>query len=90
MKLMKIVTKKAFDKGYQKLSPKVKLKVKQQLLLFIQDPFHPSLRNHSLKGRLIGLRSLVVTDDLRIVFRVYDSYDLVEFIDIGGHARVYG
>ena len=40
---------KLFDKSYSKLSDKLKIKVKQTLILFTQNKFEQKLNNHALK-----------------------------------------
>ena len=52
--------------------------------LFRQNPLHPSLRLHPLKGALSGLWSLSITKGYRIVFERMGGGDIL-FISIGKH-----
>lgn len=51
--------------------------------LFRENPFHPLLRTHKLKGRLADLYSFSVDATYRVVFKFYNS-DVI-FLDIGSH-----
>lgn len=57
--------------------------------LFIQDPFHASLKTHKLSGKLKDLWSFSVEYDLRIIFYFEDKNSKAVFIDIGSHDEVY-
>ena len=48
---MRIIYHRIFKKKLLKLTKKLQVKAKETVLLFREDPFHPSLRNHALKGR---------------------------------------
>ncbi len=87
---MKIRYHKNFQKSFYKLDPKLKNKVIQKIQLFQDDVFHPLLKNHSLKGDMLGKRAFSVTGDVRIIFEEQDDYALVLFLDLGGHTQVYG
>ena len=86
---MKIEYHRHFKKQYKKLPEYLKLKTEQVVQRFIEDPFATSLNNHVLTGRMKDLRSISVTGDLRIVFREFDGYTVVLFLEIGGHGKVY-
>jgi addiction module RelE/StbE family toxin len=51
--------------------------------IFKENPFHPSLRPHPLKGRLRGLWSISVNMQYRIIFQLEKNE--VVFISIGKH-----
>ncbi len=86
---MKIKYHRKFDKAYKKLPAGLKKKTKQALRRFIQNPTHPSLRNHALTGRMKGLRAFWITEKVRVIFEERDGYILVTFLDVGGHDEVY-
>lgn len=52
--------------------------------VFKTNPLHPSLRLHSLKGKLAGLYSISVTMRIRIIFKRMDNGDII-FLSIGQH-----
>jgi len=79
-----------FERGYRKLPVRIQEKVRLVIGVFAENPQEPSLRNHALVGRLIGLRAFSVTNDIRIIFEERDGYAVVLMLDVGGHVKVYG
>ncbi|MDD5769919.1 MAG: type II toxin-antitoxin system mRNA interferase toxin, RelE/StbE family [Candidatus Gracilibacteria bacterium] len=82
---------KLFDKSYLKLSQKLKLKVNETLVLITKNHFDKKLNNHALKGDFIGLRSINVTGDYRIIFKEIsdNNYEIIELLKIGTHSELY-
>jgi mRNA-degrading endonuclease YafQ of YafQ-DinJ toxin-antitoxin module len=64
---MNIVLSKSFEKQYQKLNPKLKLKTKSRLMLFCQDPTSRALRVHGLSGQHHGRYSIDINGDYRAI-----------------------
>jgi addiction module RelE/StbE family toxin len=63
---------------------------RERLDVFVNDPFHPALRVHSLSGVLKGLWAMRINYDQRLIFRFMDEpHTIVLLIDIGTHDRVY-
>ena len=85
---MKIVFHKNFEKRYLKLSKPLKLKIKEKNILFAQDPYHPTLNNHPLNGKYLGYRSINVTGDIRIIYKLLDN-GVALFSEIGSHTLLY-
>ncbi len=54
---------------YKKLRPAQKDLFRERVKLFLQDPHHALLNNHSLHGSMQGFRSITVGGALRAVFR---------------------
>jgi addiction module RelE/StbE family toxin len=73
---------------WQKKHPELNQRFKERLKLFAQQPFHPSLRTHSLSGNLEGLFAFSITYEYRLVFK-FISEDKALLIDIGSHDEVY-
>lgn len=68
-----------------KLLPKDIQKITVTKEAFFQDnPLHPSLRLHALKGKLKGLWSISITLNYRIIFKRVANGDII-FISIGKH-----
>lgn len=63
-------------------------KVTERSKLFQDNPHHPLLRVHRLKGERDQYWSFSVSGDIRIVFQYLDD-DQVLFVDIGSHNQVY-
>jgi len=67
----------------------MKLKIHEQLSIFVENPVYPSLRNHKLEGGLKDKWSISVEDQLRMVY-FFEDDGVITFIDIGTHDEVYG
>lgn len=85
---MVIETTKAFDKQYAKLNIKIKTTYKKKLEIFIINPFDSRLRNHTLKGKYLGYRSIDITGDVRALYTVKDNTVII-FGFIGSHSQLY-
>ena len=59
----------------------------------VEEPFHPSLKTHKLKGTLEGLWACWVEYDCRIIFFFVPdtdgNEDAIVLVDIGSHDEVY-
>ena len=86
---MNIDFSKSFDQQFQgRLSARQRQDVLEAIELFIDDPFHKDLRNHTLYGKWDGYRSISVGGDLRLHFKVI-SGDRVLFEAVGSHHQLY-
>ena len=77
----------------RKVAPlEIKEAFRETLALFLEDSHHPFLRNHPLKEKFAGYRSIDVTDDWRAVFKESSTRDrvLITFHLIGTHQELYG
>lgn len=85
---MLIETTKTFDKQYAKVHVKVKVAFKQRVEIFRANPFDSRLRNHALKGKYLGYRSIDITGDVRVLYTVQgDTLIILGFI--GTHSQLY-
>jgi addiction module RelE/StbE family toxin len=75
-------------KKWRKKHPDLSERFQQKVSLFIEEPFHPSLRTHGLSGNLEGCFALSITYEYRLVFK-FISDDRVLLLDIGSHDDVY-
>jgi mRNA-degrading endonuclease YafQ of YafQ-DinJ toxin-antitoxin module len=91
--MVEIVWDEKFKRIYRKWCrqhPTHKGQFAKKIVIFQSDPFHPSLKTHSLSGVLQGLWSFRITFDQRLVFEFLDEDRLhVLLIDIGTHEEVY-
>jgi addiction module RelE/StbE family toxin len=85
---MNIQTTKSFDKQYSKLNIKIKKQFKIRIELFITNPFDVSLRNHALKGKYLGYRSIDISGDVRALYTVRGD-TIIIFGFIGTHSQLY-
>lgn len=77
-----------FKKHFKKLPNKVQTQFAKRIDLFIENPNHPLLKVHPLKGNLVGYRSFSVAGDYRVIYRIVNSGS-IKLIDIGTHNQVY-
>ncbi|MBI5620956.1 type II toxin-antitoxin system mRNA interferase toxin, RelE/StbE family [Candidatus Gottesmanbacteria bacterium] len=80
-----------FKRTYKKriaTDAKLVKKTRNRIQIFMDNPKHPLLRDHALKGGKEGLRAFSVTGDIRITYRRTNENE-AEFLDIGTHNQVY-
>ncbi|MEK7397394.1 MAG: type II toxin-antitoxin system YafQ family toxin [Candidatus Poribacteria bacterium] len=88
---MDLIWGSSFRRAYKKVTkskPHLKDRIINNLMLFAENPFHPSLNTHKLSGKLRNLWAFSVDDDCRIVFS-FDDDNNVLLTDIGKHDEVY-
>ena len=69
--------------------PEIHNQYRKTLELLELDPYHPSLRLHSLKGRLKGLSSATINMSYRIVLELEIQDQEIILVNIGNHDQVY-
>ena len=77
------------EKRFLKRHPNLLARYHKTLLLLEQDPFHPSLRLHALKGRLTGLHSVSINLQYRITLELEIREKEIILVDVGSHGEVY-
>lgn len=80
---------KRFLRSLRTLPDTEQERVKRALLLFEECPFHPTLRNHRLKGKQQSIRSIAAGYDLRILYREEGNHSVVFLLQTGRHDQVY-
>lgn len=91
-----LVLASSFKRAFKSLirqKPEMEEKIAERLELLVNNPFHPSLKTHKLKGKLSGAWACTLEYDCRIVFnfKKCSNSDVEEIllIDIGSHDEVY-
>lgn len=80
--------KKAFAKRIENTTSEDEFWIRIEI--FIDDPSNPKLKTHKLSGRLKGLWSFSIEQNLRVVFYfTKDKPRKAIFVDIGTHNQVY-
>ncbi|MEH6551060.1 MAG: hypothetical protein V7711_14245 [Pseudomonadales bacterium] len=69
--------------------PEIHNQYRKTLELLELDPYHPSLRLHSLEGRLKGLSSVSINISYRIVLELEIKDGEIILVNIGNHDQVY-
>ncbi|MDP2909960.1 MAG: type II toxin-antitoxin system mRNA interferase toxin, RelE/StbE family [bacterium] len=85
---MRIAFHKNFDKCYKKLTDSQQNKTQERLVLFLKNPFDPILRNHPLKGKYLGYRSIDIAGDLRAVYKSINFEECI-FVILDTHSNLY-
>lgn len=79
---------KAFVKQFELLKAGQKERFYERLELFKQDSNAKILRNHALKGKYNGYRSIDIAGDLRALYRIQGDVIII-FAFIGTHSQLY-
>ena len=66
---------------------KLKRQYRNRLLLFIENPKNPILKDHQLSGDKITTRAFSITGDIRVIYTIIEN--TIYFFDIGTHNQVY-
>lgn len=74
-----------FKRRYKELTLRQKADFKQAIQLFIENPFHPNLKTHKLKGKWKGFWSFSINYSHRVLFKFSDK-NSVDLINIGDHS----
>lgn len=88
MRIENILYSSEFVKRLKKLPLEIVKIAIQKEAIFKENPLHPSLRMHELKGSLAGAWSISLNKNYRIIFKRMDNGDIL-FISIGKH-DLYG
>ena len=76
-------------KKFFKKHPDLISQYEKCLQLLEANPFHPSLRLHSLQGKLRGLSSISITLNCRLSMEFLINKKEILPIDVGSHDEVY-
>jgi len=80
-----------FKKHFTKrILPNKKLtkKFHKRLAIFLKNPKHPLLKDHSLIGKKNNKKAFSITGDIRVIY-FPKSKNHIELLDIGTHNQVY-
>ena len=85
MKIKKIYYSSKFQKNFKKIPERIQKEMIKKEKLFRQNPLHPLLKTHRLKGKYEKFYSFSLTYSYRILFE-FISDERVGFVNIGTHA----
>lgn len=74
---------------FLKRHPELEKQYLKTLQLLEANPFHPSLRLHSLAGRLLGLHSVSINLSYRITLEFLIQDQEIIPVNVGDHDTVY-
>ena len=91
-----LVWSAAFKRSFQRTvakRPELRARIERALRQLADDPFHPSLRSHKLKGQLAGVWACAVDYNNRILFEFVDdppsTVQAIHLLTMGTHDEVY-
>ena len=73
-----------FQRAYRRLPAPIQADFKHKIQIFLQDPRHPMLKTHKLKGRLQECLAFRLVRGYRVLFE-FSSADTVNLLDVGPH-----
>lgn len=73
-----------FEKKFEKLPQHIQKIAAQKILFFENNPFHPGLNTHKLKGHLFSFWSFYINDKYRVLFRFLKNNEVI-YYDIDTH-----
>ncbi|MGL4621277.1 MAG: type II toxin-antitoxin system RelE/ParE family toxin [Chroococcidiopsis sp.] len=83
---------RAFKRLIRK-NPNLRPLIEQTLRQLAEDPFHPSLHTHKLKGDLSNIWSCSIDYSYRLLFEfvenLEDKEEAILLINLGSHDEVY-
>jgi len=73
-----------FEKKFEKLPKDIQKMATRKIILFEDNPYHPSLNTHKLKGPLFGYWSFYINKNYRVLFRFLKNNEVV-YYDLDTH-----
>lgn len=92
--MIQLVWSSRFIKAFKRVSKKKSdliVNLSEILKILENDPFHPSLRTHKLKGSLSDCWASSIDYDYRLIFEIHKFDDRTEILllSVGTHDEVY-
>ena len=81
---MQINNSPRFIRAFKKLPESIQKDFEKKISLFIENPRHPQLKTHTLKGKLQECLAFRLKDGYRVLFE-YSSSNTVDLLDVGSH-----
>jgi len=88
----KIIYTESYERkviGFLKKHPDVKARYFKTIRMLEENPFHPSLRLHKLKGRLNNMHSVSINVSYRISVEFIIEGNSIIPLDLGSHDEIY-
>ncbi|MCX6703737.1 MAG: type II toxin-antitoxin system mRNA interferase toxin, RelE/StbE family [Candidatus Zambryskibacteria bacterium] len=79
--------KKSFKKNFKKLPQSVKESFQKRMMIFLRDEYDPLLRTHKLNPPWVGYKSIDITGDVRLIYKIEGG--VCKLYRIGTHAELY-
>ena len=89
MKVKRVEFSKKFEKELRHAPLKIKVAFRNKLKIFCTDKYNLALNNHALAGKYLEYRSINTTSDWKAIYREFDGGEVVHFVIIGIHSKLY-
>ncbi len=89
---MQLIWTNPFLKKYQKWErkhPELAERAREKIRIFELNPFHRTLKTHSLVNELYGYWAFSISFEFRIIFTFTDDKSKAILLNIGSHDEVY-
>ena len=73
-----------FKRAYKKLPIHIQTNFDKQIAIFMQNPDHPSLKTHKLRGKFQECLAFRLRDGYRVLFE-FSEPNTVNLLDVGQH-----
>lgn len=89
--MLRIDYSRKFIKQLKKAPRSIKIAFRDRLIIFLKDPFTPTLNNHLLKGKYLNSRSINVTGNWRAIYqeKIEAKEKIAIFLVLGSHSQLY-
>lgn len=84
---MDVFHQKSFKKNFRKLPQSVKESFQKRMMIFLRDEHDPLLRAHKLNPPWAGYKSIDITGDVRLIYKIEGN--VCKLYRIGTHAELY-
>jgi addiction module RelE/StbE family toxin len=85
---MEVIFHKNFKKQYKKLRSGERIKCEERIAIFVKNPHHSVLDNHSLGGKYKKYKSINISGDLRAIYELV-AKNTALFILVDTHSNLY-
>lgn len=88
---MRATFDREFLKKYKKSNVRIRNQFDKRFRVFVKDPIDPQLRNHPLRNKWLGYRSINITADWRAIYREIQIGEetIAYFVALGTHKELY-
>jgi len=85
---MKILLSDGFRENFSCLEKQIQKRADKQIMIFRNNPFHPSLHTEKLIPKSKEVWSFRIDKQYRIIFRFLDKGNVL-FLNVGSHDWIY-
>ncbi len=92
--MLRVLYSKKFDKSLVKLvhGGLIRREEVAEIILLLREnkPVPTGYRDHALKGRMVPFRECHIRGNILLVYQIIDDELLLNVVNIGTHAQIFG